>query len=342
LIETPYKFTGLKVATRNKSTRHGGRSPIKASTTLTPLTFEPIFMERIWGGRRLKSEFGKKLPPDKPIGESWEIADRAEAQSVVRNGPLRGETLHELWTKFRDKVFGEVPDSPRFPLLVKLLDVHEKLSLQVHPSDEVASSLGGEPKAEFWYSAAADPDAEIYLGFHESTTREQFENALRDGTATKRVHKVHIKPGDAAFLPAGRFHAAGAGNLLIEIQQNSDTTYRVFDWDRVDNEGKPRRVHVEKALQCIDFDDVRPRLQEPEGELLLRHDLFEVQKWNLISPREVAAPGRFAIVCCLTGSLHCAKVKLAPLEFFLLPAQLQERQLRPRMEGTTLLRVTIP
>jgi len=307
-----------------------------------PLTFEPIFMERVWGGRRLEAEFGKKLPPQKPIGESWEIVDRPEAQSIVRNGPLCGKTLHELWTQYRDEVFGDITDSPRFPLLVKLLDAHQKLSLQVHPPDKVASTFGGEPKTEFWYVAAADPGAELYLGFGESITRDQFEKALRDGTATDHVHNIRVKPGDAAFLPSGRFHSLGAGNLLIEIQQNSDTTYRVFDWNRVDDKGNQRQLHIDQALQCIDFDDVRPRLLHPEGELLLRHKLFEIQKWNLDSPREIAVLGQFGIVCCLTGSLRCANVDLTRGEFFLVPAHSEDRQLHAQTEGTSLLRITIP
>ena len=191
-------------------------------------------MERIWGGRRLESEFGKKLPAQKRIGESWEIVDRPEAQSVVVNGPLCGKTLHDLWIQDRSEIFGDLPDASRFPLLVKLLDAHEKLSLQVHPPEKVASKLGGEPKTEFWYVAAAEPCAELYLGFRDSITRDQFEKALGDGTAADHVHKIRVTTGDAAFLPAGRFHAVGAGILLIEVQQNSDTTYRVFDWNRVD------------------------------------------------------------------------------------------------------------
>jgi len=308
----------------------------------TPLTFEPIFMERVWGGRRLESEFGKKLPSQRPIGESWEIVDRPEAQSIVRNGLLRGKTLHELWTQYRDEIFGEAPDSSRFPLLLKLLDAHDKLSLQVHPPKRLANRLGGEPKTEFWYIAAADAGAELYLGFRESITRDQFEKALRDGTAADYVHKIRVRTGDTVFLPAGRCHAVGAGILLIEVQQNSDTTYRVFDWNRVDDKGKQRQLHVDQALQCIDFDDVRPRLLQSEGELLLHHDLFEIQKWNLDSPREIVPRGQFAIACCLTGSLRCADVDLTPGEFSLIPAQLQDRQLHPSTDGTTLLRITIP
>jgi len=299
-------------------------------------------MERIWGGRKLAELFGKKLPANKRIGESWEIVDRPEAQSVVARGPLKGKTLHELWNESRLLIFGEVPNAPRFPLLIKLLDAHEKLSLQVHPPEQVARKLGGEPKTEFWYVAAADPGAELLLGFCKPSTRVQFENALREGTAADYVHKIRVKPSDAAFLPAGRLHAVSAGNLLIEVQQNSDTTYRVFDWNRRDDSGQPRQLHIKQAMASIDFKDVTPKLVRPKGETLVRHELFEVQKWNLDSPREATPRGQFAVVCCVTGKLRCADVDLAPGEFFLVPARLQDRQLQPRRKGTRLLRITIP
>ncbi|MEY2479302.1 MAG: mannose-6-phosphate isomerase [Verrucomicrobiota bacterium] len=308
----------------------------------SPLVFEPIFMERIWGGRELEKRFGKKLPLDKRIGESWEIVDRAEAQSVVRDGPLRGKTLHDLWTQDRHNIFGDVAESERFPLLIKLLDAREKLSLQVHPPEKIAAQLGGEPKTEFWYVASADPGAELFLGLQNQTTRSEFERSLRSGNVADHVHTIRVKQGDAMFLPAGRFHAVGAGNLLVEIQQNSDTTYRVFDWNRVDESGKPRQLHVEQALQSIDFNDVKPQLTEPPGELLVKDKLFEIQKWNLDSAREIAPLGQFAIVCCLSGSVRCANVDLSVGEFFLVPASLQDRQLTPRSEQTSLLRVTIP
>jgi mannose-6-phosphate isomerase len=311
-------------------------------TLTAPLIFRPIFMERIWGGRRLESKFGKSLPPKAQIGESWEIVDRPEAQSVVVDGPLKGKTLHELWTEHREPIFGNVPDAPRFPLLIKLLDAHEKLSLQVHPPEMVASIVRGEPKTEFWYVAAADTGAELFLGFRESITRDRFEKALRNGTAADHVYKIRVKPGDTAFLPAGRFHGLGAGNLLIEIQQNSDTTYRVFDWNRVDDKGKPRQLHIEQALQCIDFNDVAPKLVEPQGELLVRHKLFEVQKWNLAAPREISLQGKFAIVCCLSGSFRCGDADLSPGEFCLVPASLSDRKLQPQRKETSLLRITIP
>ena len=313
------------------------------SEVTAPLTFQPIFIERMWGGRRLESEFHKKLPPQKRIGESWEIVDRFEAQSVVASGPLRGKTLHELWKKHREELFGDVPDTARFPLLIKILDAQEKLSLQVHPPENVASRLGGEPKSEFWYVAAANPNAEIFLGFREPITRDEFEERLREGTLIDHIHRIGVEAGDAVFLPVGRVHAIGAGNLLIEIQQNSDTTYRVFDWNRTDPAtGTKRDLHVEQAVRCIDFEDVQPNLIQAKSEMLISNSLFEIQKWNLDKARETAPLGQFAIVCCLSGNLGCAKANLAPGEFFLIPAELEDRQLKSLALDTTLLRVTIP
>jgi len=309
----------------------------------TPLAFEPIFVERIWGGRRLESEFHKKLPSKKRIGESWEMVDRSEAQSIVAAGPLRGKTLHELWKQHRQEIFGQAPDTPRFPLLIKILDAREKLSVQVHPPENVAGRLGGEPKSEFWYVATADPDAELFLGFREPITRDEFGERLRDGTVVDHIHRIAVQAGDAVFLPAGRVHAIGAGNLLIEIQQNSDTTYRAFDWNRTDPAtGRKRELHVEQAVQCIDFEDVQPKLIQSDDELLISNQLFEIRKWNLDEAREGAPSGHFAIICCLTGNLSCAKAKLAPGQFFLVPARLEDRQLKPLAPGTSLLRITIP
>jgi mannose-6-phosphate isomerase len=296
----------------------------------------------MWGGRRLESRFGKSLPPQVQIGESWEIVDRPEAQSVVAGGPLKGKTLHELWTKHRSSIFGKVPDSPRFPLLIKLLDAQEKLSLQVHPPENVARKLAGEPKTEFWYVAAADPGAELFLGFREPITRNKFEETLRDGTVMDYIYNIAVNAGDAVFLPAGRVHAVGAGNLLIEIQQNSDTTYRVFDWSRTDpTSGKQRKLHIEQAIKCIDFQDVQPKLIAAGGEMLVSHSLFEIRKWNLGAPREAAPLSQFAIICCLTGSLRCADTDLRRGEFMLVPAQSRE-PVKPLAPETSLLRVTIP
>src|SRR5437773_8038062 len=308
-----------------------------------PLTFNPLFQERIWGGSKLAELFGKKIPPNKRIGESWEIVDRPEAQSIVRNGPLSGRSLHDLWVNFREELFGKLPDVPRFPLLIKLLDAQEKLSLQVHPPQEIAESLGGEAKSEFWYVVAAEPNAKIFVGLRKSMTRDQFEEAIHSGTVADCVHAIRMKSGAAMFVPSGRFHAIGAGNVLVEVQQNSDTTYRVFDWDRVDEQGKPRKLHRDQALQCIDFNDVGPKPITPSDDLLARHERsFAVRKGNLVSPRDIAPLGQFAIVLCLTGELQYGGIEFTPGDFFLVPASVKHRSIYPREKGTSLLRVTIP
>ena len=307
-----------------------------------PLVFDPIFMERIWGGRRLESDFGKRLPAHRKIGEAWEIVDRPEAQSVVRDGPLRGQTLHELWINHRSEIFGRVQDAPRFPLLIKLLDAHDKLSLQVHPPAHVAERLGGEPKTEFWYVAKANPGAELFAGLREATSAHDFKTSITEGTVADRIHAIPVKAGDAMFLPAGRFHAIGAGNLLVEIQQNSDSTYRVFDWNRTDSNGQPRDLHIDLAMQSIDFTDCKPELAMPSGEVLVTHELFEVQKWTIDEPRKINDHGKFAILCVLEGAIDCAGRHLQAGNFCLIPAQLEDRTIRPSEKKASLLRITIP
>ena len=299
-------------------------------------------MERIWGGRRLESLYGKRLPPAARIGESWEIVDRPEAQSVVDDGLFRGLTLHALWQKHRQEIFGSVPDTTRFPILAKLLDTQENLSLQVHPPPAVAQELGGEPKSEFWYIADAAPKAEIFAGLKKGSTRGAFVKALKEGRVLTHAHQISVETGDAIFLPSGRLHAIGTGNVIVEIQQNSDTTYRIFDWDRVQKGGEARKMHIAEALQCIDFSDREPSLLKQEGELLLRQPFFEIEKWLLEKEREIAPSGSFAIVVCLTGGIECAGTNFKPGDFFLVPAELKDRGLRPTAENVSLLRVTIP
>ncbi len=299
-------------------------------------------MERIWGGRRLEALYGKQLPAGVRIGESWEIVDRPEAQSVVREGSWRGRTLHEIWQKNRREIFGEIAPSERFPLLIKILDAEEKLSLQVHPPEESAEELGGETKTEFWYIAQAKPGAEIFVGLKKNRTRSRIEEAIERGDVEEHLHRVTVASGDAMFLPSGRVHGIGAGNVIIEVQQNSDTTYRVFDWNRTDENGAPRQLHVEQALRSIDFQDHEPGLVRPAGESLVRHDLFEVEKWNLPAPREIAPRGTFAVVACLSGKMECASMTFTAGDVFLVPADLGERKVRPLEKETSLLRVMMP
>src|SRR4051812_47557020 len=228
---------------------------------LYPLTFQPIFKERVWGGRNLERLYQKALPPNVPIGESWEISDRPGDASVIANGPLAGKDLRWLMDNHAADLLGpKYAAAKQFPLLVKILDAQEKLSLQVHPPASLAASMGGEPKTEIWYIADATPEADLFVGLKRGVTRAEFERKIQDGTVADSFQRVPVQKGDVMFLPSGRVHAIGAGNVIFEIQQNSDTTYRVFDWNRVGLDGKPRELHVPQSLASIDFEDFEPRL----------------------------------------------------------------------------------
>ncbi len=223
------------------------------------LRFRPLYQERVWGGRALETALGRELPPDRPIGESWEIVDRPEAQSVVAGGSAKGQTIRELLARQTAGVMGPAwPAERPFPMLVKWLDCRERLSLQVHPPAAVAAEFGGEPKTENWYIADTVPGARLIVGLKRGVTRAQFEEALRRDAAEECVHHFRVAAGDSILVHSGQVHAIDAGNLILEIQQNSDTTYRVYDWGRVGLDGRPRQLHREESLRSIDWTDFEP------------------------------------------------------------------------------------
>jgi mannose-6-phosphate isomerase len=214
--------------------------------------FEPIFQERVWGGRALADYLGRALPAGKPIGESWEIVDRPEANSRVRGGEYDGKTLREVIEADAERVMGPEWERTRvFPILVKWLDCRERLSLQVHPPAEIALSLGGEPKTENWFVARAEPGAGVLAGLVDGVDAEKFRAALANNTAEKLLRRHETRVGDSILIHSGVMHAIDGGNVILEIQQNSDTTYRVYDWGRVGLDGKPRQMHVEQSLACL-------------------------------------------------------------------------------------------
>jgi mannose-6-phosphate isomerase len=220
------------------------------------LRFRPIYQERVWGGRLLETSLGRELPGRRPIGESWEIVDRGPIQSVVRVGPHEGQPLRSLIERHAARLMGPAWDPQRpFPILVKWLDCRERLSLQVHPP---AGEGDLEPKSECWLVAETSPGAHLIAGFRPGVTRARFEAALRDGTVEQCLHRFPVAAGDSLYVPSGRLHAIDAGNLILEIQENSDTTYRVHDWGRTGLDGKPRPLHVEEALRSILWDDFAP------------------------------------------------------------------------------------
>jgi mannose-6-phosphate isomerase len=225
------------------------------------LRFAPLYQERVWGGRALASALGRELPPgERPIGESWELVDRPEAQSHIVGGPWDGQSLRAVLAADPAGVMGPGWAAARpFPILVKWLDCRERLSLQVHPPAAVAGELRGEPKTENWYLAECQPGAHLIVGLRRGVTREAFAAALAAGTLEECVHRFPVAAGDSMLVRSGQLHAIDGGNLILEIQQNSDTTYRVYDWGRVGLDGRPRQLHVEESLRSILWDDVEPR-----------------------------------------------------------------------------------
>jgi mannose-6-phosphate isomerase len=319
---------------------------------LYPLTFHPIFKERVWGGRKLEQLYSKPLPPGVPIGESWEISDRPGDVSVIANGPSAGKDLHWAVENHALELLGTAKaQHERFPLLVKILDAREMLSLQVHPPANKAAELGGEPKTEMWYIADAAPGAELYLGLKRGVTRLEFEEKLRAGTVADCVHRVKVRAGDAMFLPSGRLHAIGAGLVIFEIQQNSDTTYRVFDWNRPGLDGKPRDLHIPKSLASIDFNDFEPSLIGGDfsgtGPIkvrpLVNDSLFKVCAYQINSGASVPlVPNKMQIIAVLTGQMNVSKwegdLRLSAGQFCLIPASLAGIELKTA-ERATFLRI---
>ena len=224
------------------------------------LRFESIYQERVWGGQTLARAFGRALPAGRAIGESWEIVDRPEAQSIVHGGPYAGLTLRQLIEGHGRDVMGpQWPVQRAFPILVKWLDCRERLSLQVHPPADRAPALGGESKTENWYIAGAAPGAALIVGLRPGVTRAQFEQALARGTLEGCVNRFPVAAGDSILVRSGTVHAIDGGNLILEIQQNSDTTYRVYDWGRTGLDGRPRTLHLREALASILWNQPEPQ-----------------------------------------------------------------------------------
>ena len=317
---------------------------------LYPFTFQPIFKQRVWGGRELERLYHKPLPPGLPIGESWEISDRPGDVSVIANGPLAGKDLRWLMEQHATEVLGGAsPRGDRFPLLIKILDAQEKLSLQVHPPAAKAAAIGGEPKTEMWYVAQAVPGAELYVGLKRGVTRAEFESKIKTGAVAECFHRVGVRAGDAMFLPSGRVHALGAGLVIVEIQQNSDTTYRVFDWNRVGLDGKPRELHIPQSLASIDFNDFEPSLLPrtfvQDGARtkrpLVRDPLFTVEAHEAGAGASVLLPPKkMQIVALLAGQMQvCDGPGTLPLsagQFCLVPASLVHVTLKAEMPATFL------
>ncbi|MHC4474899.1 MAG: type I phosphomannose isomerase catalytic subunit [Planctomycetota bacterium] len=269
-----------------------------------PLKFEPIYKQRIWGGQRLRGVFGKDLPAGEKIGESWELADLPQDKSVIANGDLAGQTLIAAVRKYPKQMTGDEDFAGPFPLLIKFLNAEADLSVQVHPDAQTCRRMGrGEPKTECWYIVSAEPGAVIYKGLKKGVTKEQFARAVETGDVAGLLAKIAAQAGDCHFLPAGTAHTLGAGNLVAEIQTPSDTTYRVFDWNRLDDSGKPRQLHIEEALESINFKASGAGLPVTRSGRLVDCEYFKIDKDRQTKGCELRIlPPLMKVLIILTGS----------------------------------------
>jgi len=253
-----------------------------------PIFLSPIYKERIWGGKKLKEEFDYDIPNDK-TGEAWVIAALPNGSNKIENGPLAGKTLLDLWKQHGELFNTDANPSGEYPLLVKVLDANDDLSVQVHPGDEFAREVEGVPygKTECWYVLKAEPDAEIVLG-HHAQTKEELENMIEQGKWDELLRREKVSPGDFFYVPSGTIHAIGKGIMILEIQQSSDITYRVYDYDRTDDEGNKRELHLERAKQVTAVPHERTQSERPVQkenglhiEKLIGAKYFSVFHWHL-------------------------------------------------------------
>jgi len=313
--------------------------------TLYPLKFKPLFREKIWGGQKMRSSLGIDFTPHPNIGEAWMLSGVPGSQTKVSNGFLKGNELNELLEVYMDELLGErifLKHKEEFPILIKFIDASDWLSVQVHPDDALAAKrkLGGG-KTEMWYVLDADPGAELISGFNRKISKELFMKNLKDKTLRNILNVEPVQQGDVFYMPSGRVHALGPGILLAEIQQTSDTTYRIYDWDRVDAKGKSRDMHVELALDAIDY--TLPSSYRSEYIPVKNHSVNLVQcpyfstnllDFNLPIAKDYSAIDSFVILTGLEGNAEIdyssGKESIAKGEVLLIPAVLDKITLYPR------------
>ncbi|MDD5728240.1 MAG: class I mannose-6-phosphate isomerase [Victivallales bacterium] len=328
---------------------------------LYPLVFKPIYHGKMWGGTQIENFLKRDDLPklDEPVGESWELVDREDEQSIVANGPLKGTALSQLVKHYGKALLGSKYTGGRFPLLVKIIDAGDRLSLQVHPDEQACARLGGgaEPKTEMWYILHTRKGAKIMAGVNPRSTKQQLLNTLQTADVENCLQVFESGPGDAYFITSGTLHAIGEGNLLLEIQQNSDTTYRVSDWGRVDQNGKSRELHYEEALESINFiNRTSPRIPGVVG--LVNHNrkfpvvnrcrFFTVDDLRLIGDwnENTLSANSFHLISCINKRIRIStddsNVELEPGQTCLIPACLGTYRITPLDSGETdVLKTTL-
>ena len=321
-------------------------------TSLYPLKFEPILKDKIWGGTRLKTLLYKEISDANCCGESWEVSGLVGDESMIVNGFLAENNLNELLEIYMTELVGEKNYEKYglgFPLLIKFIDAQDNLSVQVHPDDELAQRKYGQSgKTEMWHVIASEPGSGLYVGFNKTVSKAQFEEAIANGTVEDVLQFYPVQPGDTFMIPAGTVHAIGKGVLLAEIQQPSDITFRVFDWNRVDDEGNARELHVEEALEAIDFEhqtdnfkvEYQPHLNKTVK--LVRSQYFNTSLLEFDQPlsKSFVEIDSFVIYMCLDGQILLAygdeRERLETGEVVLIPAEMEEIQLLPARKSKVL------
>lgn len=322
-------------------------------TELYPIKFKPITQYRIWGGNQLNEVVDKDSQIDK-LGEIWSISGIPDHLSVVENENLQGKTLVELIEQFQDKLVGKKvweQFKTNFPLLIKFIDAQEPLSVQVHPNDKLAKirhdAFG---KTEMWYIIDAQPNAELIIGFEPNTNQEKYLHHLENETLEKILHSVKINKGDTIYIPSGRVHAIGAGVILAEIQQTSDITYRIYDYNRIDKDGKKRELHTELALDAIDFEPIKQiktayQTQQNQLENLVQSPYFETKILKLDQNISFQNNHEMKIYICTEGNITLKtsnhEVHLQKYESLLLPASIESYEISTQ-ENSTLIEVKVP
>ena len=328
---------------------------------LYPLRFEPLLKRYLWGGRRLGTELGKAIGEGSDYAESWEVASHQAGESIVANGPFAGTPLSRLVASRGRELLGRHAPLPRFPLLFKFLDCQQNLSVQVHPNDAAAARLDPPDlgKTESWLILDAAPGSVVYAGLAPGVTPDSLSACLPSGRVDDCLASFEPQVGDCIFIPAGTVHALGAGLLVAEIQQASDTTYRLFDWNRLGPDGRPRKLHIEQALAAIDYSAVATQPQRPQAtdrphvERLVSCDKFVLDRWRLAGPALVGGDQRFHILSVIEGELFAGApgaldsnrpiaadnvmvLALKRGQTILLPASLGEVAIAPRQECVLL------
>lgn len=325
--------------------------------SITPLRLEPIFQYRLWGGRRLERWSRDPLPGDGPIGEAWILSDRDDFASKVAEGPHAEKTLRQLFEAEPEAMLGaQAAQFSRYPLLLKFLDAAEMLSVQVHPSDDHKDLLppGERGKTECWLVLDAEPGSSIYAGLQPNVTPEQMRVHSADGTVEQDLASFKPNPGDGLFIEAGTVHALGGGVVVFETQQNSDVTFRLFDWNRVDEKtGKSRDLHIEQAIQSTNFEAVAVQPSIPQvlatdparRERLFTCEFFNVDRLQGDQPFTIGAPGAMRVIVALEGegafTYGAEEYAVQPGDVYVLPAAVGAVEFAPKGEAT-LAEVAVP